>query len=463
MAGISLDGLQSGLDTTLLISQLMSIEAIPRTLITQNKAKASSALTDFQGLNTRLTLLLEQATKAAEPGGMQRFTTTASNESVKATAGDGASVGTIDLTVSRVASSHVLVTGAMAEWPDSPPVLTIVRPDGTRTEVSAASGSMQDVARAINNADLGITATRVQAGTDASGATLYRLQLSSDQTGAAAAFQVFQGDEAAVDAGTAVDLQTTPGAALIRQAQDAAVTLWPGTAAAQELTSASNTFDDLLPGLDVTVSKVSADPVTVTVGQDLAASSEAAKGFLDQVKSVLLFITQKQATSKTTDAEGNTVTNVGSFTSDANIRTLQQALVAAIQAPVDGASLSPYGISFTKDGDLEFDAEKFQDALQTEPAKVQAAFETIAGRIGEVATRYSDKYDGLLTKQIDNRQSLIDDMDDQITAWTHRLEQREATLRRTYSALEVALGTMNSQATFLTSQLAGLPTWNPSK
>jgi flagellar hook-associated protein 2 len=460
--GLSLDGLQSGLDTTALITQLMAIEAIPRTLITQNKAKASTALTDFQSLNTRLANLLEQANNAAKPDGMQRFTTTTSDDSVTVAAGDGAGVGSIDLTVTRVATAHVLVSAPLTTWPATPPVLTIVRPDGTRAEVTAASGSIEDVARAVNSAELGITATRVQAGTDASGTPLYRLQFASNDTGAAAAFQVFQGDEAAVDGGTAVDLQSAPGAALIRQAQDAAVTLWPGTTAAQEVTSTSNTFDDLLPGVDVTVSKASADPVTIGVAQDLEASATAAKDFLDQVKHVLAFIAQKQATSKTTDAEGNAATAVGSFTSDSNVRTLQQALVAAIQSPVDGASLSPYGISFSKEGDLEFDAAKFQAALEAEPAKVQAAFETIADRLGDVATRYSDKYDGLLTNQIENRESLIRDMDDQLAAWTRRLEQREETLRRTYSALEVALGTMNSQASFLASQLAGLPTWNTS-
>jgi flagellar hook-associated protein 2 len=461
--GISLDGLASGLDTTLLINQLMTIEAMPQTLMIRSKTTASSALTDFQSLNTRLATLLEQATKAAGPGGMQRFTTTASDSSVTAVAGDGAATGALDLTVTRTASSHVQVTAPMTTWPATPPVLTVVRPDGTRTEVTAASGSLADVALAVTNADLGITATRVQAGVDASGTPQYRLQFSSTETGAAAAFQIFQGDEAAVDAGTAVDLATVPGAALVRQAQDAAVTLWPGTAAAQEVTSASNTFDDLLPGVDVTVSKATTEPVSVVVGQDLTASSQAAQTFVDQVKSVLSFITQKQATSKSTDADGNPVTNLGSFTSDSNIRTLQQALVGAIQAPVDGASLSPYGISVTKDGVLEFDAEKFQKALAAEPAKVQAAFTAIAERVTEVATRYSDKYEGLLTKQIENRQSQIEDMDDQISAWTRRLEQREGELKRTYAALEVAMSTMNSQATYLSSQLAGLPTWNPSK
>jgi flagellar hook-associated protein 2 len=461
--GISLDGLASGLPTAELISQLMTIEAMPQTLMIASKAKANSALTDFQSLNTRLATLLEQATKAAGTGGMQRFTTSASDASVTVAAGDGAATGALDLTVTRTASSHVVVSAAMAAWPDSPPVLTIARPDGTRTELTAASGSLADVALAVNTADLGITATRVQAGTDASGAPLYRLQFSSAETGADAAFQVFQGDGAAIDAGTAVDLATAPGGALVRQGQDAAVTLWPGTAAAQEVTSASNTFDELLPGVDVTVSKATTEPVSIVVGPDLAASSDAAKGFLDQVKSLLTYVAGKQATSQSTGADGNTVTNLGSFTSDSNVRSMQQALVAAIQAPVDGASLSPYGISVSKDGVLEFDAEKFQTALASEPAKVQAAFATVANRVADVAARYSDKYEGLLTKQIETRQSLIRDMDEQIASWTHRLEQREGQLKRTYAAVEVAMSAMNSQASYLASQLAGLPSWNSSK
>jgi len=458
--GISLDGLASGLDTTALISQLMTIEAMPQTLMIRSKSKASTALTDLQSLNTRLATLLGQAKKAAAPGGMQRFTATASDASVTLAAGDGAAAGSIDLTVERVATSHAMVTAPMTTWPDTPPVLTVVRPDGSTTEISPASDSLADVARAVTNAGLGVTATRVQAGTDASGAPQYRLQFSSNETGAAAAFQIFRGDAAAVTAGTATDLAAMPGAALVRDAQDAAVTLWPGTAAAQSITSASNVFTGLLPGVDVTVTKPLSEPVSLVVGPDLSGSADAAKTFLDQVKGVLAFIAQKQATSASTDADGAAITTLGSFTSDSNIRTLQQALVAAIQAPVDGRSLSPSGIGFSKTGELEFDAEKFQAALAAEPAALQAAFETIANRVAEVATRYADKYDGLLTKQIANRQTLIDGMDDQISSWTRRLEQREGELKRTYAALEVALSTMNSQATYLSSQLAGLPSWN---
>jgi flagellar hook-associated protein 2 len=355
-----------------------------------------------------------------------------------------------------------MVSAAMPSLPGVPPVLTIVRPDGTRTQLVASSSSIEDVARAVNNAELGIRATRIQAGTDAGGAALSRLQLASTETGAAASFRVFIGSEADVDAGTATELTDQPGAALLRQGADAQVTLFAGTAAEQQLTSASNTFTDLLPGVDVTISKVTSAPVTIDIAPNTKESATAAQAFLDKIKDVLAFIDAKSASTKSTDASGNPITVVGSFTSDSNIRTLRQALVSAIQGPVAGNSIAPFGISVSKDGELEFDAEKFQKALETNPAAVRSAFATVATRIEEVTDRYADRFDGLLTKQIQGRQTTIADMDKQIESWTRRLEQREATLKRTYSALEVALSSMNKQSDYLASQLANLPTWSNS-
>lgn len=459
--GISLDGLASGLDTTALIAQLMAVEAAPRTLLAQTKAKASTALTDLQSLNTRLASLFERATAAAKPEALAQFRTTASDPSVSVVARSGAAPGGIDLTVTRVASAHVMVSAAMPSWPGVPPVLTIVRPDGTRTQVVATGNSAEDVARAVNSAELGIRATRIAAGEDGGGTPLSRLQFASTATGADAAFQVYLGTEAEVDAGTATALTDQPGAALVRQGADAAVTLFAGTAAEQQLTSASNTFAELLPGVDVTVSAVTAAPVTIDVTADAKASSAAVSGFLDRIREVLAFVDAKSATTKSTDAAGEPITVVGSFTSDANIRTLRQALVAAVQAPIGGDSLAPIGISVSKTGALEFDAERFEAALAEDPERVRSAFATIATRTAEVADRYSDRFDGLLTGQIQGRQSNLADLDRQIDSWTRRLEQREAMLKRTYAALEVALSSMNSQSSYLASQLANLPTWTP--
>jgi len=460
--GISLDGLASGLDTTTLIATLMQVEARPQQLLKISQARTTTQVTDLQTLNSRLASLLEKATTAAKPAGLQHFTTTSSDASVTVTAKAGAGAASLDLVVTDVATAHSAVTAAMSSWPASPPVLTFVTPDGTAVEVTAASSSLADVARAVNETSgLGISATRVQAGTDGAGTPLYRLQFVAKDTGVASAFEAYQGTAAEVTAGTATDLLTQPGAAITRTGSDASITLWAGTAAEQTVTSASNTFTDLLPGVDVTVSKPTADPVSISLTPDLEASSNAAGAFLDEVRTLLVLIAQKSATSTGTDADGNPVTNIGSFTSDSNIRGLTQALVGAIQSPVDGASVAPFGISISKTGELEFDAEKFQAALAADPAKVEAAFATVSQRVADVADRYSDKYDGQLTRQIEGRQALIKDLDTQIESWTRRLDTREANLKRTYAALEVALSAMNAQSDYLQSQLAGLPTWNP--
>lgn len=459
--GISLDGLASGLDTTALIASLMQVEARPQQLLKIAQAKTTSQVTDLQTLNARLASLFTAATTAAAPSSLQLFTATSSDASVSVAAKAGASAGTLDLVVTGVAAAHTGVTAAMSSWPTTPPVLTFVKSDGTSVEVTAASDSLADIARAVNEAsDLGIAATRVQAGSDDSGTPLYRLQFAAKETGRDSAFRVYQGSSSEVADGTATDLFAQPGAAIIRGGADATITLWSGTAAEQTVTSASNTFTELLPGVDVTVSKPTADPVTITVSPDLEASSKRAGAFLDEVRTILVLIAQKSATSKATDADGNAVTKVGSFTSDSNVRGLTRELVAAIQAPVDGASVAPFGISISKSGELEFDAEKFQAALAIDPVKVEAAFATVAERVAEVADRYSDKYEGRLTKQIEGRQALIEDLDSQIEGWTRRLETREADLKRTYAALEVALSAMNAQSDYLRSQLAGLPTWS---
>ena len=106
---------------------------------------------------------------------------------------------------------------------------------------------------------------------------------------------------------------------------------------------------------------------------------------------------------------------------------------------------------------MEFDADKFAAALSADPAATQAAVQEIASRIQVAAAAASDKYDGQITSQIKGQQGLVTDMNNQIEDWDVRLATRRATLERTYSALEVQLSNMKSQSTWLTSQLAGLP------
>jgi flagellar hook-associated protein 2 len=457
--GMAVDGLISGLDTTSLINSLMQAEAVPQTLLKNKVTDSTTYITALQALNSKVAALADSAAALAKPSGTDLHTASTSSTAVTATAGTGAVDGSIDFTVDRLAQSQVMVTGPLTQWPDQPPTLTFVSADGTTTQVTAASSSLADVAAAINQAGVGVSATRVAAGLDpATGQQLYRLQLSSTKTGAAAAFTAYRGTPADVAAGTATNLLNDPGAAQVRQAQDAQLTLWAGTGAAQTVTSSSNTFSDVLPGVTVSVTAASTTPVTLTVARDDKGLTSAANSLVTGVNDILSLIAQKQAVSTSTDAAGGTVVTGGPFTGDSTTRDVNQKLVDAIIAPVDGVSPSTYGISITRDGTVTFDQDAFGKAMAADPDAVKGALSTIAQRVADTAKAASDTYTGSVSLRIQGEQSTVKDLNDQITDWDTRLADRRATLEKTYANLEVQLQQLQSQSSWLTGQLSSLPT-----
>ena len=456
MASFGIDGLVSGLDTTTLINGLMAAEAVPQTIL-KNKATANQALvTALQGLNTKVAELATLAATTAGTDSLASFTATSSSKAVTATTTATALPGSIDFRVGATAQAASGVTAAMTAWPSSPATLTFTSAAGKAVEVTSASSSLDDLVRAVNSSEAGVKAVKVASGKDASGAPAYRLQLTSATTGSAGAFTVHQGTAAEVAAGTAPDLLAAPGAAVVAAARDASVTLWAGTAAEQVVTSSTNTFSDLLPGVSVTVTAASADPVTLTVARDGAASSKVASDLVSGLNGILTLIASKTSTTTSTNASGATTVTSGTFTGSSTTRDVVQKLTTAMSAPVGGASPSSIGISITKTGSFEFDEAKFSAALAADPAKVQATLSELSGRVAAAATSSSDKRDGSLTKIITGQQSVVKDLTDQIANWDDRLASRRTQLQKTYTALEVALSSLTAQQSWLTSQISSL-------
>jgi flagellar hook-associated protein 2 len=444
---LGLDGLASGLPTTELIKSLLAIDAIPQTLLKNKVTSANTQITALQGLNTKIAALGALAATTAKPTSLDFYTATSSSPAVTATATTGASGGEIDVVVGALAQSQAGVTAPMASW-SSPPVITIVAADGTAKEITATSNSLDDVIKAVNAAGAGVSATKVASGSDpATGEKLFRLQFTGTATGANAAFSVLQGTHAG---GADIIAATT------RTAQDASVTLWSGTAAEQKITSTTNTFADLLPGVSVTVSAVSATPVKVTVARDTAKVSEAAATLVKALNDSLAYIATRSASTTTTDAEGNPMTVGGAFTGSSLTRDLTRNALAAASAPIGGKSPSEYGISITKTGTMEFDAVKFAAAYAKDPALVQGVVAEIATRIAAVAETASDKYTGTITSKVTGQESTVRNLTEQVARWDDRLASRKSNLERMYSAFEVRMSNMNAQMTWLTSQVDNL-------
>ena len=241
--GISLDGLASGLDTTALISSIMQSEALPQTLLKNKSYDIQSMVSALQGLNGKVAALATQATAAAKPGALDLYTATTSSDKVAATTTAAAKAGSLDFQVTKLAQTQVTVTpkvNAVTGWPYTTMTINSGGKDYTITPARATSTTSSPPSTPPAPASPPARWT--------SGGGDFRLQFTATKSGAAGAFTI-----------------TDPGTTFtdVKAAQDAEISLWPGTTAAQTVTSSTNTFANLLPGVSITAKDLTAAPATL--------------------------------------------------------------------------------------------------------------------------------------------------------------------------------------------------------
>ena len=348
-----IDGLVSGLDTNSIITQLMAAEKVPVDLMTARKTKAESALDAYKSIESKLAAITTASAALERSSGWSIRTAVSSNDTVaSATATDGATVGGIQFTVDRLATTHGVATGA-----NSVATSDIIASSGTIAitvgatvhNIAVGSGSLSEVASAINAAGIGVKAATVNTGSG------YRLQLTAAKSGASNAFSVTSG----LDVATVI---TTQGV-------DAKLTFGTGLGA-YDVTSSTNTFTNVLPGVSVTAKSVSAIPVTVDVASDAEGLSTKVKALVDAVNGALSEIKSRTAYDPASK-------RAASLAGDAIARTATQALTRALSDAVSQSALgSPglAGVSIDKDGKATFDAAKFKAAYETNPAAVERMF-----------------------------------------------------------------------------------------
>jgi len=458
--GMGIDGLTSGLKTTEIINALMAAEAIPQTLMKKNVANDTYLVAALQALNAKFASLFTQATALSKPDGLAMYQASSSSPAITVTAAAGARPIALDVNVTQLAQAHSVVTVPQTAWPTSPAVLTIVKSDGTKVEVNADSDSLDAIAFAVSKSDAGVSAVKVASGTDAAGATLYRLQFTATETGADGAFKVYQGSAADVDP-AGPSLSEAPGAAVLRTGQDAKVTLWAGTAAEQVISSKTNNFTAISPGIDITVNQVTSAPAIVTVVRDATAVTATAKDLTSNVNIILGSIFTQSAVSGAGAAAGNIT--AGLFTSNSTTAAAKDRLFTAVVSPVNGKSLSTIGINSTMNGDLVFDEKVFAAAYAKDPALVESTLQAVTQRVADAAKSVSDPREGTLSQSIKGKETVINDLNAQILKWDDRLAQRRGALQSVYTNLEVQLGKLQSQQNWLTSQIGSLDSGSSKK
>lgn len=345
MSQVTISGAVSGMDTASLINQLVSVQTNQQTLLKTQQSAVQQRANAYGSLSASLNSLSSLADDLSKTSAWKGATATSSSTNVTASV-TGTASGSITFDVTGVARAHSVVsTGTLASTADVAATgpITINGPSGQVTTISdIGGGTLAEVVSKINDSSAGVKAAAVRTGPGA-----YRLQLTSTSSGADSAF-------------TVDGLDGVGGTAVLTQGSDAELTFGAGSAAEYKVTSSSNTFADLVPGLSFTVSKQETG-VTVGARVDGSAIADKVNQLVNQANAILNDIDAKTAYNASTKT-------AGVFTGDGAVRALQQNILSAVS--LSGAP----GVQLTRDGRLSFDRQKFLDGFTTDPAKVAQAF-----------------------------------------------------------------------------------------
>ena len=200
--------------------------------------------------------------------------------------------GSLDFTVKQLAKKDVwLSQSGVANRTD-----TVASDDGTLTisigseniDIAyRATDTIDDIADKINQAGDKLTASIFFDGTN------YRLIVSSKETGTDSALTFS-------DSGDLLDALQLGGSyadSHVQQAQNAQIEIY-----GQTVDSQTNTFSDVLDGIDITIKQISSEPVQVAIGEDKDAAKEAIEKLFSAYNSLVDYI--KDSTGENGDLSG---------------------------------------------------------------------------------------------------------------------------------------------------------------
>lgn len=185
---ITFNGLSSGLDTNSIITELVRFSQQRINSLKAKEAEATSRQSVLTSLKSRLQSLQNRADSLARPqqSVFDRRAVTSSDETiVKAAAGSAASPGVNSLRVLGLAQAHQIASQGFDDPTSQITSGTFQIQSGSQSAtitIDSTNSTLTGLARAINSAGVGVTATVINDGSD-SRTQPYRLLLTSNNTG----------------------------------------------------------------------------------------------------------------------------------------------------------------------------------------------------------------------------------------------------------------------------------------
>ncbi len=462
---ISFGGLATGLDTTALIGALMSAERAPLSRMEADKVWLNNRLAAFTEFDGKLNGFLEniknigdrdqyfkrQITSSSE----DFFTATASNEALNNTSyqvkveslaqvqksysnavdGVGNDIGFSSKT------AQVLGTGAF--------VVNIDGEDHT-IDITAENNTLEGLMQAINDADIGVSASIINDGTDSP----YRLTLTGQTVGSA-----FTTNSSGLVGGTESFQDFTQS-----QAATQAHIIVDGL----DIYSDSNTVSEAIPGVTLDLLKAESGTDTIiSVSQDESAVKANIQAFITGYNEVVGFITGQSTMGET---EG------GILAGDSGLNSIKRHLQVTLTTLTNNSgsfkALSELGLETQKDGSITLNTETLDAAIENDLDSLVSLLtgeeEDGDGGLSSVFNSYLESLtsstQGLLAGRKASITSNISRIDNRMEMAEIRLAKREETLKAQFMAMEQMVSLMNAESDFLTQQMSAISNiWNYGK
>ncbi|MDU1873497.1 MULTISPECIES: flagellar filament capping protein FliD [Citrobacter] len=389
----------------------------------------SSALTNFQSAIDALN---------SDTDGPLTFSATSNNEANTVSANSQAQAGTYSFYVSKLAEAQQTTFSMSDDTFSASGTFELTMDDGTTMDIDLAAADedgdsfidASELVDAINDSDdnPGVSAALVK--TD--GTTT--IMLTSDTTGAQSAFSV------SVTGNTSFSDQITASKNNVTDAQDAEIHL--GSQTGPTITSSTNTFDDVIPGVTMTFTEASdpADPndlTTFTIAEDSSGSQEKVQTFVDAYNTLI-------DTIDSLTSYGDDDTAAGVFAGDAGMNSLANQMDDIAHASYGGVSIVDYGITLDSDGHLQIDSTQFSEEMEENPDGLTSIFvgdDSMVAQMDDLMDSYLDSSNGIIAmrqENIDDQQDKISDESDQLTEtyntnYERYVEEYTNTLVETYT------------------------------
>ncbi|MBY7876599.1 flagellar filament capping protein FliD [Vibrio fluvialis] len=415
----------SSLDPITMATQLATYDVQPfqQRLNTQS-SQYQSQLTALGKVETALRAFRTALTEMnSSTSSIVKNSATVSQEGYfSATADANALAGSYQVFVEQVATAHQVSASMPANLDSTTQVPTTGTMDftinGTTMTLDLSTldsdgdgiATVADLVSAINNDsnNPGVNATLVRS----NGQTYF--MLSSTETGVANSVNVSvsgTGQTWFEDAFTNLNEISAP--------QDAVI--WLGAqGTGLQLTNSSNTFEGVINGVDLTVTKAQTSgeaPLSLSVGADQEGTKEQMNKIIEAYNSLM----------KTIDSYtsiGGEDSQRGVLASDPTIRSIESQLKTLVRGEFEGMRLSDLGIEISRDGTMKIDADKFEEAQTTNTAALESFFNGDGNLL--------DSLDSLLDPYLQFSNGLFKSRKDALQQNISRIEDKQTALERKY-------------------------------